>query len=468
MKSPSNKNSKFSLASFAIAIAAVLVFGSITADAQKTDAVGYKIDQCANGKRGEPKVPCVGNQWQNGNINRNQAQYREGDSVPYRVIITGLTPGTSNIVTIEWDTTKGGFHAIDYITSFNRTETDADPCSGVSGCTLANNTTFPIPPDPNFATNCPLCTQAPGNFTIYNGVITSSSAYTLTGPYTGDSATKITLNFTVDNGSTSVVIAWGGHISSRADWGFDGTAIDISGSPYHMRLKDVTGNQDRSMQLDAIIFAGSLTINKIAITRDGTGSSNIAFPFTTVNSGLGNFSLIDNIAGPNGASITDNAIFAFGAANTITVTEDTVAGWSLDSLVCVESSGGLPTINNSTVNVLARTATIIVEESENVECTFTNGQIAPSAAPASVAGRVATSSGRGISGAIVSIHNTDTGEVHTRMTNTFGYYRFNDLPVSSFYVMTVVHKRYLFMDASRSFTLDEDMFGVDFITAEDK
>jgi hypothetical protein len=87
--------------------------------------------------------------------------------------------------------------------------------------------------------------------------------------------------------------------------------------------------------------------------------------------------------------------------------------------------------------------------------------------PADVSGRVSTSSGRGISGAMVSIFNTSTGDSFTRMTNTFGYYQFNDLPVSDFYVMTVSHKRYLFLEPSRSFTLEEDMFDVDFIASDD-
>jgi hypothetical protein len=48
------------------------------------------------------------------------------------------------------------------------------------------------------------------------------------------------------------------------------------------------------------------------------------------------------------------------------------------------------------------------------------------------------------------------------VTNSFGYYRIDELEVSEFYIMTVNHKRYLFLDASRSFTLDEDIVGMNF------
>src|SRR5688572_11513635 len=48
-----------------------------------TDPAMADLDQCANGTASAP-VPCTLDAWQNGNINQNQAHYKEGDSVPYR------------------------------------------------------------------------------------------------------------------------------------------------------------------------------------------------------------------------------------------------------------------------------------------------------------------------------------------------------------------------------------------------
>src|SRR4051812_47907073 len=48
------------------------------------------IDQCANGGVGNPDLQCTGSNWQNGNLNGNQAHYNEGDSVPYRMKFGGL------------------------------------------------------------------------------------------------------------------------------------------------------------------------------------------------------------------------------------------------------------------------------------------------------------------------------------------------------------------------------------------
>ena len=76
---------------------------------------------------------------------------------------------------------------------------------------------------------------------------------------TRSSETLVKVRFIPD--SPNAVLAWGGHIASRWDWGFnaDGTprsAGGISGSSYHMRLVGWTlgslGNQDRSMSTDAV------------------------------------------------------------------------------------------------------------------------------------------------------------------------------------------------------------------------
>ncbi|MEO8350061.1 MAG: hypothetical protein ABI610_14230, partial [Acidobacteriota bacterium] len=205
--------------------------------AASPNAASADIDQCANGGVGDPPELCTGGNWVNGNLGSSKAHYFEGDSVPYRMVMTGLSPGTHTL-TIEWDTTQSGKHALDYLTTWDRT-VSGDPCSGVSGCGGVPDT-FPIPVDPG-AVN-----QIPGDFTLYGGTITSVSAYTLSGSYSGNSSTSITITFTT-TGSTAV-LAWGGHIATRADWGLDNAAVNITGSPYHMRLVELDGSggsQDR-------------------------------------------------------------------------------------------------------------------------------------------------------------------------------------------------------------------------------
>ena len=159
-----------------------------------------------------------------------------------------LVIGSTNTLTISYDTTKQGKHALDYLTDYDRTESVGNnPCSGVAGCTLASETTFPIPLDPKVANGQNQVpgggddiTQIPGSFSIFGGTITATSGYTVTGTYAGDSTTFITITFTPT--VTNPVIAWGGHISTRTDWGAANSAINISGSPYHMRLESLNGS----------------------------------------------------------------------------------------------------------------------------------------------------------------------------------------------------------------------------------
>jgi uncharacterized repeat protein (TIGR01451 family) len=225
-----------------------------------------KLDQCLNGPLSAP-VPCTGSAWANGDAQATQAHWREGDSLPYRMRLTSLTAGTHTLG-IQWDTTKGGKHAIDYLTSFDRTETTADPCSGVTGCTTATST-FPIPADPNVTVP-----QVAGSFTCFNCTITATSAYTLSGTYAGDSSTSITLTF--DTSASNPVIAWGGHIAAQEDWGLGNSAGSINGSPYHTRLLSLDGkggNQDRALAAAAVLPIPSSITTQVSTSTINPGDS---------------------------------------------------------------------------------------------------------------------------------------------------------------------------------------------------
>ena len=108
------------LCAVATALAATFATRNVTAAGGNPSA---NLDQCANGPAYAP-VPCTGSAWQNGNANASNAHWAEGDSIAYRMKFGGLVPGSTHHVTIQWDTTKGGKHALDYLTSYNRTETD--------------------------------------------------------------------------------------------------------------------------------------------------------------------------------------------------------------------------------------------------------------------------------------------------------------------------------------------------------
>ena len=427
-------------------------------------AAAANLDQCANGGVGQTPVQCTGSAWQNGNLCRNEAHYLEGESVPYRMVFSSLVPGDPYTVTIEWDTTEnsGAKHALDYLTDFDETETTADPCSGVSGCVLSNRATYAIPMDPKVAmghdgilgTSDDVAQKA-GVFSFFGGVITGVSGYTMTGTYLGASQTSITITFVPD--AADAVLAWGGHISTRMDWGTENSAIAINGSPYHMRLLDLNGsggNQDRALASDAAIFPGSLTVIK-----DAAPSSSQSFAFTATGPGMSNFALVDDGTGVGNSQLF-GGLTEFGSTNSLTITEGIGTGqYSLAGISCVEFAAGGPGQANSTTSIPTRSAYITLEEGEVVTCTFLNSVI--TAANATISGRVYDSSGMPIKATLLLTSPSD-GIVLQAITNPFGYYEF-EAEVGSVYVLQVQAKGYTFAQDSQMIVLARDLADMNFV-----
>src|SRR4051794_7523530 len=293
------------------------------------------LDQCANGSLGSPS-DCAPSEWVNGNLGASKAHYSEGDSVPYRMLFGGLSTSGSHTVIIEWDTTKSDKHALDCVTTYNRTVTGANPCAGVIlDCTSPS--TAPIPPDTQVSGAG--VTQIAGNFTLFGGTITSASPYVYSqgSGFTGDKSASIAITFTAS--VPNPVLAWGGHIATRADWGLTASAVNISGSPYHMRLLSLDGsggNQDRSLSADAVLFPGFIHVVKHAVGGDAT------FGYTASPAPLANFNI--TTSGGTGSQNFDT-ITNF---QSYTVNETTVpANWAFTSLNCsvASANGGTQTVS---------------------------------------------------------------------------------------------------------------------------
>jgi hypothetical protein len=356
----------------------VLVVPALAANPSAT------LDQCANDPSPSSHLDGCNSsatQWVNGNLGASKSSYFEGDSIPYRLTFGNLATAGTHTVTIEWDTTKSSTHALDYITTFNRSVVNANPCLGVSGCVPSTFTTFPIPADPQIVVGaCATCITSPGQaagvFTMFGGTITAVSGYTHTpAGFTGDTSASITVSFTA--GVASPVLAWGGHIAQRrvggvvgavspndltqsGGWGDTKAAVSIPGSPYHTRLLDLDGaggNQDRSLSADAVTFPGSITIIK-----DATPNGSTSFGFTaTPNPPLSNFSLVDD-----GTSANTKLFSGITTFQTSVVNESSIpSGWGFDSVSCSVTSpnGGSYSTTTTTVN-------IVMKEGELWSCTY--------------------------------------------------------------------------------------------------
>ena len=203
-----------------------------------TDAAQAAADQCQNGSDIATRTTGCDvdpSDWGHGNLGASKSAYFEGDTIPYRIVMSGLANGTHTI-SIEWDTTKSSKHALDYITTFNNTVATANPCLGVTNCgpLQAFGPLTHIPADPQ-VTGAGV-TPIAGDFALYGGTITSVSVpasvgnttcdatnslgsycYSTGTGFTGDKSAAIKINFTANQ--SNPVLAWGGHISTRGDWG---------------------------------------------------------------------------------------------------------------------------------------------------------------------------------------------------------------------------------------------------------
>lgn len=253
------------------------------------------LDQWANGKPGTSGEE----QWQNGNLNANNSQYGEGDSVAFRRVLTGLDAGAVYRVTINYDTINNSLVSYDYLTSYDFTEVEATPAADGPDDTLGFAADPRLASTPGFLAGAPAENPemavwgadllAAGNYQYSSG--TSAQPY----PATGTTTTSVDVIFKTI--TSTVTLAWGGHIARQVDWdastGYDTAPRNTGGSPYHMRNQgsvdivaelaagasaedyaagDVldsknAGNQDRSLKASAVLIPG-LNLSKAVVDAD--------------------------------------------------------------------------------------------------------------------------------------------------------------------------------------------------------
>jgi hypothetical protein len=349
----------------AVSSAAVIgsfMFANVAVFAAAGPAVN--LDQCRNGglvtNGTQTFIQCAGggsgnSGWVNGNAGASNAHYAEGESISYRARITGVKANDQIVVIMGYDVVHGGAHAIDYLTDKNRwqpPETTAAatpdlPCSGVTGCVDPTDLkTAPIPaPTTNVqvdtskteANGCEVAgsgaVQQPVTsfnaipaaqrvMEFFDATPAASNAIQYVGPtpnlldHNGDQEQQISVTFTAN--AANPVLAWGGHIARASDWGCaDGpqSASGISGSPYHMRIKNITvngspislGNQDRSLSAAAVVvLQPSLSTTPSAAGPIGTVLNDTA----TISGGINPTGTVTfNLFGPDDAGCDGTAVY---------------------------------------------------------------------------------------------------------------------------------------------------------------
>ena len=377
-----------------------------------TDQVGANLDQCQNDTLAFLSDPCgtapanAHPNWSNGDVNGSNSQYREGDGLPYRNAITGLTNGTWTI-RVEYDFTKGGVPAIDRLTRYNLTQA-SNPCLSTNQvtCTVASPAdSFTAPSEVVSPSATQPALPNTGNVHTWNGLASvllstkgldaanmhvwsdgcSADVQTAGQNWTGNQGTSFTDGKVLQTGSAAsdskrqfafkvlvsgcpsgqggnLMMGWTGHIASHLDWGVGKGAGSISGAPFHMRILGVDnaqgtsgGNQDRSVQLSAIVQ--TLEVRKV-LSPVGSGTFDLQIDSGDVKAAaVGD----GGTTGPVAVDAGNHSVSELGAGGT------NLASFS-SSIACVDSSGN-PVASNSGSASLGR---VNVPIGDSVVCTITN------------------------------------------------------------------------------------------------
>ncbi len=264
-------------------------FASLVSTAVAAAGPSADLSQAQNGGVNSAVIDPV--TWVSGAVNEQKGHYTEGESIPYQMVVSGLTANQQSTLIIGFDVIKSqgqtSKFAIDYITSNDRIGETVDPCSNVASCSGAPSSTYPVPP-PNYtgsingygaadvldSFNTLVGSEGTQYMKMWGGTINSVS-YTTNPNLSNSQEARVTVTFTP--ASTQAVLSWGGHISSSADYPGE-SAVTISGSPYHTRLISIDGkggNQDMALSASAVNFPGNLIVVKHVV-----GGSKSASDFT--------------------------------------------------------------------------------------------------------------------------------------------------------------------------------------------
>ena len=345
---------------------------TVLASTTFTDAVQARHNQWRNDAE----------KWTNGNVNGSNSTYAEGDSLPYRYEIKGLelASGEKIYLEINYSFFRSDAYAFDFLTSYDRTTSPPQFSDALTSLTTddCDFSALTIPDDTTHSFDDQLVTaEGTQYFAIcHDGDSMTASIYE--GPvlnHTSAEDEKI-ITIEIDTNASEIALFWGGHFAKTTDWepldGYKGAGF-ISGSPFHMRGdgwidedgdaerdpgETTFGPGDRSVQTGAVVVPGSITIIK-----EANPESSQEFDFIA-DSALndGNFTLVDDGTSANTIVFEDLIDF-----RNYDVTEDVPPSWILTSIVCDDPDEGTTTSGV--------TATIDLDEGENVVCTFYNAKV---------------------------------------------------------------------------------------------
>ncbi len=234
----------------------------------------------------------------------------------------------------------------------------------------------------------------------------------------------------------------------------------------------------------------SLTVTNCTIVNNVGANNGVGGFYSTTSAKIRNTIVANNFAGATPSNV--DSTFNSGGTNIIGPNYRIFFGFTASDILNTSSVNLGPLQNNGgptdTKELLAGSSAIAAGQScvRTATCSLFNAPINittdqrlmtrvgypmtigaysdfnPTAATATINGRITTSNGNGIRNVRVSLTNQN-GETSFAVTTPFGYYNFQDLPVGETYILSVNSKRFTFAEPTRAVNLSEDLTNEDFV-----
>ena len=242
------------------------------------------LEQCHNIDEGcSTDYPA---RWSVDPMGVRESEYYEGDVVPFRLVMGGLTKGATYTVVLEWATTINGKHAYDYLGSATASDASVDPCAGVD-CRVQPRT-IAIPLDDRLA-EYGVGRSVPYQLSISGGAfvaertkvvndgnlcgtemcfIASNPSHPVrVGRYESSSVTSMRVWLRADD--TSMVLSWGAHIAASLDWGLNATLVGATRTDYQMRVIEFGCSDDDQCEGDQQVVLRASSVTRKIPTQQG-------------------------------------------------------------------------------------------------------------------------------------------------------------------------------------------------------
>ena len=213
--------------------------------------------------------------------------------------------------------------------------------------------------------------------------------------------------------------------------------LNVTSDPITSITVTYTGEQWRSGSTGPEVLAFSYqTGATVTSLTAGTWVTASTLDFTSPNNAGGFLALDGNLAA-NRATITQTIAVNIPANSEIMLRWENV------------DDGGVPDFDHALgIDDLTVTAISVV----------------PTAADATITGRVTDGYGRAISSAAITVQDFN-GTTKVVLTNTFGYYRIEGLEAGQTYVLSVSSRRHTFANASMVINLGDNFDGANFVAS---